>query len=704
MSSETTWTLEQAKAAWDIFIETVPHGMRPRWADYATALSEIAARRSQPEVDAVPTCPPWCGSGEVPPLGALVYVREAPRGTGDPHGWYASEECRASNRCLHPADRAKAKGGESGVDFDPDVHCSHEEFKRRVQRARERLAMHARKEQVAAEQPAAPPGFRVVGKSGPGTAQSDWHGKWAWSTLPPVTAPRAPFLLAPGQGAFQRGWNAGEYLILEPIADPLAPVADEVVAQAEAAWEVSSPEDKQFAAESFERFLDKPLPPAAPAVPQPGVPSHDPRCCARCHHAAHVNPCQHDCDCTLSTPGGTTYGSVAGASAAVQGFKSGGFLEREEDRWKTAPDALSEARAGRDAWIEAERRAQAELTELRSQAVKAEQFFADRTAAHERQVTGLRDDNDRLQREVVRLGNERDARDIRIDELVRFLEVRAKVLVAMEKQLDNRDARIADLETTVRICNAAVLSQETQLNARDARIAGLEASSADLVRRAQEAEARALFWEGEAKQQKENCDAMAQSAAELRGKLERANADAQEAEASAQVEREGAIKHANEVVALLDELADVKRRADELAELTTDVIRDETRVFIEQNPDAKCVHCQEMRPRDDFDHWRTCEKHPANALVAELRGKLAAAVRERDEAVGKERARCLALIELESYAEARAAIQSGASAPVVSACADCGVISKVDDHGYCPPCVALHPYEEPSGAPAPEVG
>lgn len=132
--------------------------------------------------------------------------------------------------------------------------------------------------------------------------------------------------------------------------------------------------------------------------------------------------------------------------------------------------------------------------ELRDQAVRWEQQIQDSGVAHERQVTELRADNDRLSREVVRLGSLVDAleRAIRSDEPFRGApELRA------------------------------------QLGEARTRIAGLESSAADLVRRAQEAEAMAratggqavAAFEAAAREFEGRMDRALAVVAELRGKL-----------------------------------------------------------------------------------------------------------------------------------------------------------------------------------------
>ena len=93
--------------------------------------------------------------------------------------------------------------------------------------------------------------------------------------------------------------------------------------------------------------------------------------------------------------------------------------------------------------------------ELRAQAVQWEQQIQASAKAHERTVAELRADNNRLQQEVVRLGDERDAYKAKRDEWRKTADA------------DNEKAR----------------KLNEQLAARDARIAGLEASAADLVRR-----------------------------------------------------------------------------------------------------------------------------------------------------------------------------------------------------------------------------
>jgi len=273
-----------------------------------------------------------------------------------------------------------------------------------------------------------------------------------------------------------------------PIADPPAPVAaspfDKALAGATEALShvgTTRTELHREGPRSYETTTSKP--PVAPANPQPGV---------------------QVVVAATSVSSGSENPST-GVSNSRNSDASRGLGERmRADRMELRALLLKSPGVGGELgtlarFIDHEHAVdilEAANAELRAQTIRWEQQIQDSAKAHERLLSEARADNDRLQREVVSAGNERDARDIRIDELVRFLEVRAKVLVAMEKQLDNRDARIA----------------------------GLEASSADLVRRAQE----------EGRLREETADALAkvtvraqdaeELVAELRGKLAAAEA------------------------------------------------------------------------------------------------------------------------------------------------------------------------------------
>lgn len=52
--------------------------------------------------------------------------------------------------------------------------------------------------------------------------------------------------------------------------------------------------------------------------------------------------------------------------------------------------------------------------------------------------------------------------------------------------------------------------------------------------------------------------------------------------------------------------------------LTADIIREETRLYVDENPLAKCVHCKRADiPKTTLDHWKECENHPARVLEAD---------------------------------------------------------------------------------------
>jgi len=348
--------------------------------------------------------------------------------------------------------------------------------------AREAYAEHVKT--AHREQPAAPPGFRV-------------HRLKTWpGFFDDVVSGRKTFEIR----ANDRGFKVGD----EWIAEEWDPATKAYTGRRCSPLTITyvTPPCPELLGDlcgfSFEksRNVTKPIdPPApvtdqsggvtekvsAPAVPQPGV---------------QMCPGDGSCgatECGLAGGGACPY-KAARASvtpAAVQGGTGECPYGCEQclDHCDSCDTPMNgEHAAPGDICWDCRRELERERAELRAQAVRWEQQIQDSAKAHERMLSEARADNDRLRGEVVRLGNERDARDIRIDELVRFLEVRAKVLVAMEKQLDNRDARIA----------------------------GLEASSADLVRRAQEAETRLA----EAFRVAEHREAVAdKELAELRGKL-----------------------------------------------------------------------------------------------------------------------------------------------------------------------------------------
>jgi hypothetical protein len=74
----------------------------------------------------------------------------------------------------------------------------------------------------AGQAPSAPVGFRVVGRSGPGVRWSEVIRARRGLAPPMVVDGRARDTIAPGALA----WDAGEYDIIEPIAEPPAPDVD----------------------------------------------------------------------------------------------------------------------------------------------------------------------------------------------------------------------------------------------------------------------------------------------------------------------------------------------------------------------------------------------------------------------------------------------------------------------------------------------
>jgi hypothetical protein len=184
----------------------------------AHAVEMGALVRDEPPIGQ-PKCKPWCGNPQAPHYGDEASVGAR---VGDVYLDFCTFACR---------DRAKAKADEQHAGVCARTSCRHSIASHPLQGCVRCACLvfvetYRPAEPVSAvDEAPVPPGFLVVGRSGPGTSHSE-AGTWIRRAR---NASGGPAGGVPRQirdrhdSCFGPLWGLGEYDILKPIAEPIAP-------------------------------------------------------------------------------------------------------------------------------------------------------------------------------------------------------------------------------------------------------------------------------------------------------------------------------------------------------------------------------------------------------------------------------------------------------------------------------------------------